>query len=129
MFQGHTLSRILFPFRGSNGSGGLRTITLDNSTIPDSTTVGSLVGNLTATGIAGPYLFSLTSNPGSLFSVTATTLLTAGSVTAGSYTIGLRADHGGGDTIDQTFNITVTATGGGGTTADDDWAAEVAAAG
>lgn len=126
MFLSQTLTRVILG-KGGTGSGGSRAVLLDNNTVPDTSTPGSVVGNLTVVGGTGGYFFSLPSNPGGVFAISGNQLVTAGSVVAGNYPITVRASHGGQDNIDQVFTITVSASGGG--TGDDDWAAEVAAAG
>lgn len=92
---------------GIPGGLGLR-ILLSNATIPDSTASGSTVGTLSASN-GGTYTYSLTSNPGALFSIVGTALKTASTLTAGSYPITVRAT-GSPAVPDRAFLITVTAT-------------------
>lgn len=82
------------------------------ASIPDNTTSGSTVGTLSVVGGSGTYTFTLTSNPGAHFSISAALLKTSGTLTAGSYPITVHADNGAGSTFDRNFSITVTLTGG-----------------
>lgn len=95
------------------GRGG-PAIALSASTVLDSASVGTTIGTLSVLGGTGSYTFTLTSNPGSLFSITGTALKVAASLTAGSDAITIRADNGAGGVVTQPFLITVTASGGGG---------------
>lgn len=83
-------------------------ILLSNASIPDSTASGSTVGTLSVSN-GGTYTYSLTSNPGSLFSITGTALKTAATISAGSYSITVRAT-GTPTVADRAFLITVTST-------------------
>lgn len=69
------------------GSAGAPQIRLSNATIPDTTASGSTVGILSVSGATGTPTFTLSSNPGALFSITGTALKTAAILSAGSYPI------------------------------------------
>ena len=107
MKMGAMGSRGGFGAMGFSGKSGVQ-ILLSNATIPDSTSSGSTVGTLSASN-GGTYTYSLTSNPGALFSIVGTALQTAASLTAGSYPITVRAT-GSPAVPDRAFLITVTAT-------------------
>lgn len=109
--------------RGGFGSvgllGGARAhISLSASTVLDSATVGTTIGTLSVVGGTGVYTFTLTSNPGTLFSITGTALKVAASLTAGSDAITIKADNGAGSVITQPFLITVTSSAGAALKAD-----------
>lgn len=81
---------------------------LSASTIADTAAIGDVIGNLAVSGGTGTYTYSFQSNPGTLFSITSSSLKVAAALTAGSYAITIRADNGAGSVIDQPFLITVT---------------------
>ena len=86
-------------------------IALSVATIADTAAVGDTVGILSVVGGTGVYTFTLTSNPGALFSITGTSLQVAAALTAGSDAITIHADNGAGGTLDRAFLITVTHAG------------------
>jgi hypothetical protein len=92
-------------------AGGAR-ISLSSSTISVSATVGTVIGTLSVIGGTGAYTFTLTSNPGSLFSISGSSLQVAAALSAGSDAISINANNGVGSSITQPFLITVTPTGG-----------------
>lgn len=79
-------------------------IMLSNTTAFD--TAGSLVGVLSAIG-TGTYRFTLTSNPGSLFSISGSNLNVTIDIPDGSYQVSIRADNGLGSNGIERFVITV----------------------
>lgn len=83
-------------------------IVLSNATIADTASVGDLVGNLSVVNGSGTYTYTLTSNPGTLFSITTAALKTAAALTAGSDAITVHADNGAGSVLNRAFLITVT---------------------
>jgi len=89
------------------GAGGL--ILLSNSTVTEGSSVGTVVGNFSVTGgSTRTYTFTLTSNPGTLFSVGGSTLAVAAALTAGNAPITVRASDTGVSVINGGFNITIT---------------------
>lgn len=87
---------------------GVLSIQLSNANIPDTAASGSVVGTLSVVGGTGT--FSLLNNPGSLFSITGTSLKTASALVAGSYPITIRFT--GTPTVpDRPLLITVTHVG------------------
>ena len=89
-------------FRNSAG------IQLSSATVPDNAGIGTVVGLLSVSGGAGAYTFTLTSNPGGLFSIVGNQLRVAAALTAGSDPITVHADNGAGSIFDRPFIITVT---------------------
>lgn len=85
-------------------------IQLSSATIADTASIGDTIGTLSVSGGTGTYTFTLTSNPGSLFSISGTSLKVAAALSAGSDAITVHADNGAGSTIDRAFLITVTHT-------------------
>lgn len=85
---------------------------LSAATIPDTTASGSTVGDLSVSDGTGSYTYSLTSNPGTLFSITGAALKTAATLTAGSYPITVQADNGVDPPVSRAFLITVTSSSG-----------------
>jgi hypothetical protein len=83
-------------------------IQLSSATIADTASVGTVIGTLSVIGGTGSYTFTLTSNPGSLFSITGNSLKVAAALTAGSDAITVHADNGAGSVLNQPFLITVT---------------------
>lgn len=83
-------------------------ITLSASTIPATATIGTTIGTLAVVGGIGVYTFTLTSNPGGLFSISGTALQVGAALTQGSDPITIKADNGAGSVITQPFLITVT---------------------
>lgn len=89
--------------------GGSRArLALDNTTVLDTATIGSLVGNLSVIGGKGVYTFTLISNPGGLFSISGSQLQVAAALSDGSDPITIQANNGAGSIVTQPFNITVT---------------------
>lgn len=101
------------------------TLNLSSSTISDTALVNDLVGTLSVSSGTGVYTYTLTSNPGGLFSISGASLEVAASLTAGSDAITIKADNGAGSVVTQPFLITVTHAAG---SVDDDYAAWMAAA-
>jgi hypothetical protein len=93
---------------GAEG-GNVTAIILSNSTIPSTASIGTTVGTLSVVGGTGTYTFTLTSNPGSLYAISGSSLNVAGALTAGSDPITIQASNGAGSVITQPFTITVTA--------------------
>lgn len=84
-------------------SGGIR---LSASVISDAVSSGTTVGTLSVIRGTGTYVYTLTSNPGSKFAISGSSLNTAASLTAGSYPITIHADNGSGSTFDLPVSIT-----------------------
>lgn len=91
-----------------SGSAAVTSIALTSSTIADTASVGDVIGTLSVSGGTGSYTFTFTSNPGTLFSITTTSLKVAAALTAGSDAITIKADNGAGSVVTQPFLITVT---------------------
>jgi hypothetical protein len=89
---------------GASGS-----ILLSNATVTEGSSVGTVVGNFSVSGgSTRPYTFSLTSNPGGLFSVGGSTLAVAAALTAGLAPITVSASDTGTSVINGAFTITIT---------------------
>lgn len=88
-------------------------IALSNATVASTATVGTTIGSLSVVNGIGSYTFTLTSNPGTLFSISGSSLQVAAALTAGSDPITIHADNGAGGVITQPFTITVSSPGGG----------------
>ena len=98
--------------RGGFGSLGIVggkniSLNLSSATVLDNATVGTVIGTLSVSGGTGSYTYSLTSNPGTLFSITTNQLKVAASLTAGSDPITIKADNGAGSVVTKAFLITV----------------------
>lgn len=92
--------------------GGSGSILLSNATITDLSSVGFVVGNFSVIGgSTRAYTFTLTSNPGGLFTVGGSTLSVAAAVSAGIDPISARASDTGTSVINGSFSITVVSTG------------------
>lgn len=83
-------------------------INLSNATVASSASAGTVVGVLSVAGGIGTYTYTLTSNPGSLFSISGSNLQVAGTLTPGSDPITIQANNGAGSIISRPFLITVT---------------------
>lgn len=95
----------------SSGGGVGGSILLSNATVTDVSSVGTVVGNFSvAGGSTRAYTFTLTSNPGGLFSVGGSTLAVAAVLTAGNAPITVRASDTGISVINGSFNITIVST-------------------
>lgn len=89
--------------------GGSGSIALSNAAITDGSSVGTAIGNFSVVGgSTRVYTFSLTSNPGGLFSVGGSTLAVAAALTAGDAPITARASDTGVSVITGSFTITIT---------------------
>jgi hypothetical protein len=91
--------------------GNIAFIALSAATIADTASIGATIGTLSVTGGSGSYTFTLTSNPGGLFSITSPSLKVAAALTAGSDAITVHADNGAGGLVNRSFLITVTHVG------------------
>lgn len=92
---------------GVGGAGG--SILLSNATVTEGSSVGTVIGNFSVSGGSTlPYTFTLTSNPGGLFSVGGSTLAVAAALTAGIAPITVRASDTGVSVINAPFSITIT---------------------
>lgn len=80
---------------------------LSNSTVLDTAISGTTIGSFLVLGGVGSYTYTLTSNPGSLFSISGSSLQSAGALTAGSDPIIVKADNGAGSAITKPLIITV----------------------
>ena len=95
----------------STGGAGGGLILLSNATVTDTSSAGTVVGNFSVSGgSTRAYTFTLTSNPGGLFSVGGSTLAVAAALTAGNAPITTRASDTGVSVINGAFNITITST-------------------
>ena len=93
----------------TGGGGTSGSILLSNATVTEGSSVGTVIGNFSVTGgSTRPYTFSLTSNPGGLFSVGGSTLAVAAALTAGSAPITAQASDTGVSVITGSFTITIT---------------------
>jgi hypothetical protein len=91
--------------------GGKPTVSLSNSTVASTASIGTVIGTLSVAHGIGSYTFTLTSNPGSLFSISGSSLKVAASLSAGSDPITVQASNGAGSVVSQPFTITVTSAG------------------
>lgn len=87
-------------------SGGA--IRLSNTVVSSSASIGFTIGTFSVIGGSGSYTYTLTSNPGGLFSVSGNQLQVAAALTAGSDPITVQANNGAGSIFTQPFTITVT---------------------
>jgi hypothetical protein len=88
--------------------GGGARISLSNSTVASTASIGTVIGTLSVAHGIGSYTFTLTSNPGSLFSISGSSLKVAASLSPGSDPITVQASNGAGSVVSQPFTITVT---------------------
>lgn len=96
---------------GDAGAGGITIVTSPSSlSIADTASVGDVVGTIAVLGGTGSYTFTLTSNPGGLFSITGNQLKVAASLSAGTDPITIHADNGAGSTGDLATSVVVTHT-------------------
>jgi hypothetical protein len=87
------------------------TILLSSSTVPESATIGTVVGALSVILGSGSYTFTLTDDAGGLFAVDGDDLEVAGALdyeTASSHSITVEADNGVDPVLTRSFTITVT---------------------
>lgn len=87
---------------------GGRALNLTGSSFPANSAIGTVVGLLSVSSGSG-FTFSLTSNPGSLFSISGNQLqVNNGSIGAGSYPVTVQASNGTGLIVTQSFVLTAT---------------------
>lgn len=96
----------------TTGGGSLISLNLSSATVSVAATVGTVIGALSVSGGTGVYTYTFTSNPGTLFSITGSSLKVAASLTAGSDPITIQANNGAGSIVNKAFLITVTPVGG-----------------
>ena len=95
--------------RGAGSSGPAAPgILLSNNTVTNIASIGSLVGTLSTYNTTGTYTWSLTSNPGGLFSISGSNLNVAAALTAGLKPITVQASGGVPTPLTQAFNIIVS---------------------
>lgn len=103
------------PLSYTNGLvvGGL-ILNLSAATIASTAATSTLIGNFTVSNGTGSYTYTLTSNPGGLFAVSSTGVLSnaISPLTPGSDPITAKADNGAGSVISAPFLITVLASAG-----------------
>lgn len=87
---------------------GSQQIQLSSATVLSTATVGTTIGALSVFNGSGSYTFTLTSNPGGLFSISGSNLQVAASLSIGSDPITVHADNGAGSVLNMAFLITVT---------------------
>jgi hypothetical protein len=92
-----------------SGKKNLGVMSLSNATLTAPATTGTVVGDFSIVGgSTRPYTYTLTSNPGTLFSVSGSTLsVNSGPISAGGYPITARASDTGTSVINGSFTITV----------------------
>lgn len=83
-------------------------ITLSNASVASVATVGTTIGTLSVVNGKGAYTFTFSSNPGTLFSISAALLQVAAALSAGADPIIIHADNGAGSVLNGPFTITVT---------------------
>ena len=106
---GQTVPDYIIQSNPSSGGAGGGLILLSNSTVTEGSSVGTVVGNFSVIGgSTRAYTFTLSSNPGGLFSVGGSTLAVDAALTAGNAPITVRASDTGISVIDGAFNITIT---------------------
>jgi hypothetical protein len=94
---------------GTGGGGPV--ILLSNATVTSASSVGTVVGDFSVSGgSTRAYTFSLTSNPGGLFSVSGSTLAVAAALSPAVDPITARASDTGTSVVTGFFAITVTST-------------------
>lgn len=105
--------------RGGFGSGGEVSgpggiLHLSASTFPANSTLNTVIGTLSVTGGTGVYTYSLTSNPGTLFNISASSLrVTSTTIAVGSYPVTIQANNGAGSIINGSFLLTATGVSAG----------------
>lgn len=100
--------------RPAGAFGGGVSLNLSAATFPENSALNTVIGALSVSGGSGGYTFSLTSNPGTLFNISGSSLrVTSTTIAAGSYPVTIRADNGAGSVIDKVFLLTATGVGGG----------------
>lgn len=85
------------------------TLNLSAATIASTAATGTVIGSFSVTNGTGVYTYSLTSNPGNLFNVVGTSLVSSTSpLTPGLDPITGKADNGAGSIVSAPFLITVS---------------------
>lgn len=85
---------------------------ISSTTVLDNAAIGTVIGTLSVIGGVGAYTFTLTSNPGALFSITGNQLKVAAALSDGNAPITVKADNGAGSVISQPLAIIVVPPGG-----------------
>jgi hypothetical protein len=89
-------------------------IALSSSSMLESITTGTVIGELSVLGGTGTYTFTIVDDPDGLFSIDSDDLDKVGIVdyeTNTSHEVTIQADNGAGDVVTQTLTITVTNVG------------------
>lgn len=102
-------SRFILFFGGLLGSASGATLNLSASSFPENSALNTVIGTLSVSGGTGTYTYSLTSNPGTLFNISTTSLrVTSTTIAAGSYPVTILADNGAGSTVSRAFLLTAS---------------------
>lgn len=80
---------------------------LSAATVSSLASVGTTIGNLSVVNGIGSYTYTFTSNPGTLFSISGSSLQVAAALSPGSDAITIQANNGAGSIVSQSFLITV----------------------
>jgi hypothetical protein len=97
---------------GKLGAGGKTgpVLLLSASTWPENSAINTVIGTLSVSGGTGTYTYSFTSNPGTLFNISSSSLRdNTGTNAAGSYPVTIQANNGAGSVVTKAFLLTATA--------------------
>ena len=98
---------------GVNGGPSIR-LNLSASTFPANSALNTVIGTLSVSGGTGVYTYSFTSNPGTLFNISGSSLrVNSATISAGSYPVTIQASNGAGSTVTASFLLTATAASSG----------------
>ncbi len=100
---------------GKLGTGGKSgpVLNLSNSSFPENSALNTVIGTLSVSGGTGSYTYTFTSNPGTLFNISGSSLrVTSTTIAAGSYPVTIQADNGAGSVVTKSFLLTATAVSG-----------------
>lgn len=88
---------------------GSQQIQLSAATVQSTATVGTTIGTLSVLNGSGGYTYTFASggNPGTLFSISGSSLQVAAALSIGSDPIMIHADNGAGSVLNMAFLITV----------------------
>jgi hypothetical protein len=96
-------------FARLGGGGKTISLNLSASTWPANSAINTVIGTLSVSGGTGTYTYSFTSNPGTLFNISGSSLRdNTGTNGAGSYPVTIQANNGAGSVVTKAFLLTAT---------------------
>jgi hypothetical protein len=108
--DGNEVVRVIVTAPSPSDAPGPSNINLSNTSVLESSSVGVIIGNLTAVDGLGPFVFTITDDPDNKFSIDGNDLKLANTVdfvTANEHNVTIEVEDANNKTYEKTFLITV----------------------